>query len=426
MRFFLAKEETLPLTSSTKPRIFYGYIIVAASFFIMVIMHGTYNAFGVFFTPLEEEFGSTRAVLSGANSLAFLIMGLSSILMGVLADKFSPRVVLTASASLFGVGYLLMSQAGAIWQIYLFFILIGIGLSASDIVPLSSVVRWFIKKRGAMSGIMKVGTGMGMMVMPMVASLLIAALGWSKSYLVLGILALVTVIPLAQLLRRNPYGMGLLPDGEKNPAMDRLSSIEEGLSFREAIRTRQLWMVCGFYFTTVYCGMTILVHIAPYAMGLDVTKTVAAGIISTIGGISMLGRLVMGFTGDRIGHRRAMLVCFLISITALSWLQVAGQLWMLYLFAVIYGFSHGGFFALISPLIAGLFGTRSQGVILGIVFFSGTLGGSIGMVLSGHIFDITASYQPAFVILLVMAIAGLILTALIRPTRKGRIDDPAS
>ncbi len=422
----MTEEETLPLTSATKPRIFYGYIIVAACFFIMVIMHGTYNTFGIFFTPLEVEFSSTRAVLSGANSLAFFIMGLSAILVGVLVDKFGPKVVLTASASLFGVGYLLMSQAGAIWQIYLCFTLIGIGLSASDIVPLSSVVRWFIKKRGAMSGIMKVGTGMGMMVIPLIASVLIGALGWSKSYLVLGILTLVTVIPLAQLLRKNPREMGLLPDGEKQQVTDRLSLAEEGLSFREAIRTRQLWMVCGFYFTAVCCGMTILVHIAPYAIGLDVTETIAASIISTIGGISMLGRLVMGFAGDRIGHKRAMVVCFLISVTALSWLQVTRQLWMLYLFAAIYGFSHGGFFALISPLIAGLFGTRSQGVLLGIVVFSGTLGGSIGMVLSGHIFDITGSYQTAFLLLLVLAVVGLTLTALIRPISKGRTVDSAS
>jgi MFS family permease len=95
---------------------------------------------------------------------------------------------------------------------------------------------------------------------------------------------------------------------------------------------------------------------------------------------------------------------------------------MLYLFAVIYGFAHGGFYALTSPLIAGLFGTRSQGTLLGIVIFSGTLGGSIGMVLAGYIFDVTKSYQLAFLILLILEIIGLILAALMRPVVKGKTD----
>ncbi len=426
MRIFLAKEEVVPLSSTRKPRFFYGYIIVAACFFIMVVMHGTYNTFGVFFTPLETEFSSTRATLSGANSFAFFIMGLASILVGILADKYGPRIVLTTSALLFGTGYLLMSRAGAIWQIYLFFTLAGIGLSASDIVPLSSVVRWFFKQRGLMSGITKVGTGLGMMAMPLVASILINSIGWSKSYLVLGTLVLVTVIPLTQFLRRDPREIGLLPDGEKQSTDKLISSVEEGLSFREAIRTRQLWMVCGFYFAAVYCGMTILVHIVPYAEGLDISKTVAAGIVSTIGGVSMLGRIVMGITGDRIRHKRAVVTCVTIAIIALSWLQFSGQLWMLYLFAIIYGFSHGGFFALTSPLIAGLFGTRSQGTLLGIVVCYGTLGGSIGMVLSGYIYDITDKYQLAFLILLILMFIGLSLTALIKPVSKGNTDSPAS
>jgi MFS family permease len=114
-----------------------------------------------------------------------------------------------------------------------------------------------------------------------------------------------------------------------------------------------------------------------------------------------------------------MVVCFLIAVAALSWLLVAKELWMLYLFAAVYGFAHGGFYALTSPLIAGLFGTRSQGTLLGIVICCGTSGGSIGMVLAGYIFDVTKSYQLAFIILLVLAIIGLIFTTLIRPISRG-------
>ncbi|UCC17546.1 MAG: MFS transporter [Dehalococcoidales bacterium] len=411
--------------TAKKPRIFYGYVVVAACFLVMVVMHGAFNSFGVFFTPLENEFNCTRAVLSGANSVAFIVMGVSAMLLGMLSDKFSPRLILTFSGILFGIGYMLMSQVHAIGQIYFFLSLAGIGLSAADIIPLATVVRWFVRKRGTLSGIMKVGTGLGMMTVPFISSLLIETYGWSKSYLFLGIAVLVAVVPLSQLVRRNPREMGLLPDGDEKTADSSFSLTEEGLSLIEALKTKQLWMVCAFYMAIVYCGMTNLTHIVPYAEGLDIPKTTAASLVSTYGAVSMGGRLIMGFLGDRLGHKRAIIICLIIAVVGMSWLQAADELWMLYLFAAVYGFSHGGFFSLISPLIAGLFGTRSQGSLLGIVIFSGTLGGSIGMTLSGYIFDITGSYTIAFIILLGLVICGLVNMLLIKPIVKGTANDQA-
>lgn len=404
-----------------KPRFYYGYVIVAVCFLIMVVMHGAFNSFAVFFTSLEDAFDLTRAVLSGANSTAFIVMGVSAMLLGLLLDKFGPRLILTVSGILFGVGYLLMSQVGTVWQIYLFFSLAGIGLSAADVIPLATVVRWFVRKRGTLSGIMKVGTGLGMMSVPFISSILIDKYGWNTAYMILGIVVLVTVIPLAQLLRRDPREMGLLPDGDTVTEDRPIQLTEEGLTFKQVIRTRQLWMVCGFYAVLVYCGMTSLTHIVPFAEGLDISKTAAASIISVYGGVSMFGRLAMGYLGDKIGHKKAMLIGFIFAVLGMVWLQFARELWMLYLFAVVYGFSHGGFFTLISPLVAGLFGTRSQGILLGIVIFFGTIGGSIGMTLSGYLFDVTGTYTIAFIIMLGLIIVGLIILSLINPikTRQG-------
>ncbi len=389
----------------------------------MVVMHGAFNSFGVFFTPLENAFGSTRAALSGANSVAFIVMGVSAMLLGMLSDRFGPRLILTISGILFGAGYLLLSRVSSIWQIYLFLSLAGIGLSAADIVPLATVVRWFVRKRGTLSGVMKVGTGLGMMTVPFISSLLIDAYGWNNAYLFLGIAVLVTVVPLSQLVRRDPREMGLLPDGDEKTPDTPVSLTEEGLSLIEALKTKQLWMVCGFYMAIVYTGMTNLTHIVPYAEDLGIQNTTAASLVSTYGAVSMGGRLVMGFLGDRLGHKQAMVICFIIAIIGMSWLQAANELWMLYLFAAVYGFSHGGFFALISPLIAGLFGTKSQGSLLGIAIFCGTLGGSIGMTLSGYIFDVTGSYRIAFIILLGLVIFGLIDILFIKPIVKGQVDE---
>jgi len=121
----------------------------------------------------------------------------------------------------------------------------------------------------------------------------------------------------------------------------------------------------------------------------------------------MVGRFVIGVVIDRIGSRHAMIICLIPLISALLWIQVAGEAWMLYLFAVVYGFAHGGVFTVISPIIAEYFGIRSHGVLFGIIAFSGTVGGAAGSVLAGRIFDITGSYNLAFWICTALGTVGL-------------------
>ena len=266
-----------------------------------------------------------------------------------------------------------------------------------------------------MSGITKAGTGMGMMMMPLVVGGLISAYSWRSTYVIMGVVTFVFVIVAAQFLRRDPGQMQQLPDGGGGANAGAVSLPEVGLSLREAIHTRQFWMTCFVFVGVFFCGMVVLVHIAPHAIDLGISTTNAAALISTVGGVSILGRLIIGSAGDRVGNKMAMIVCFVVLLVALLWLQWANQLWTLYAFAAMYGFAHGGFFAIISPVVASLFGTRSHGAILGIVIFSGTIGGSTGAVLAGHIFDVTQSYQIVFLILLALGIIGLILAASLTP-----------
>ena len=154
---------------------------------------------------------------------------------------------------------------------------------------------------------------------------------------------------------------------------------------------------------------TTVVHIVPHAQDKGLAPAVAAGVLSIIGAVSMLGRISMGLINDRIGGRRSLLICFILLISSLVLLQIAGRPWSLFSFAVIYGFAHGGFFTVMSPTIAELYGTNSHGQLFGIVFFSGTIGGGIGPILTGYIFDMTGSYRTAFMVLTMMAITGFIL-----------------
>ena len=397
---------------------FYGYNIVTASFSIQAVGIGILIAFGVFFKPLLVDFEWSRATLSGAQSLALLTAGILGILIGRLSDRFGPRIVMSVAAFFFGLGLLLMSGLNHVWQFFLFYgVIFGIGLSAIDIIPLSTTARWFIRRRGIMTGIVKVGTGAGQLVIPLVASLLIAGYGWRTSYVIIGAAAMVLLIFIGQLLRRDPAQMGLLPDGNKGLRTQSSKLAESDFYMREALRTRQFWTICFTFMATMFCLLMIMVHIVPHATDIGISSTTAAGILSAIGGISMVGRFVTGVAIDRIGNRLSMIICLILLILALLWLQLAGELWMFYLFAVVYGFGHGGLFTVISPIVAEYFGIRSHGVLFGIVFCSAMVGGAIGPVIAGHIFDTTGSYSLAFRICTSVGALALVLILTLRKTR---------
>jgi len=400
-----------------KSEFFYGYLIIAACASIQAIGVGTYVTFGVFFKPLLAEFDWSRATLSGSHSLAFLISGIFGILVGRLTDRFGPRILMTGTGFFYGFSILLMSTINAPWQLYLFYsVFFGIGLSTVDVIALSTTARWFVRRRGVMTGIVKMGTGSGQMIMPLLASMLIAGFGWRRAYIIIGGMGMVLIVLIAQLLRRDPAHMGLLPDGARTET-SRSEFVERETSFREAIRSRQFWTIFFANLAVCFSLMSVILHIVPHAIDIGIPSTAAAGILSTIGGVSMVGRFFIGNTIDRIGNRRSMILCFVLLIIVLLWLQLSKELWMLYLFATVYGFTHGGFFTVISPIVAEYFGIRSHGLLFGMAVFAGTVGGFIGPIFAGSIFDLTASYRVAFWGCLCAAAIGFGLILSLRPVR---------
>ena len=413
-------------TSKTQPRpearawFFYGYVLVAASFVLQAIGWGAYGSFGVFFNPLMNEYGWSRAGISGAVSVSFCLYGLSSILLGRLNDRVGPRVIMTVSGIFLGAGYLLMSRMTALWQLYLLYsLLVGIGIGGTDVVLLSTIARWFVRLRGRMSGLLKVGTGVGMLVMPLFTNWLIAGFGWRTALFVMGVVVLILFIGLSQLLERDPGSRGLQPDGDGRIPPGTGQDAETGFTLAQALKSLQLWLICTAYFLLLGCAMTVLLHIVPHAIDLGIPRNGATRVLATIGGLSIAGRFVMGFSSDRIGSKWALAICYGFLYVSLGWLVVADRLWMLFVFAVVYGFAHGGFFALMSPLIADFFGTASHGAIFGVMIFMSTIGGAVGPLLAGYAFDLTGSYHVVFLVMPVISAVGLGATLMLRPPVRG-------
>ncbi len=405
------------MTESTKPKVFYGYVIVLVSFIIMTIAVGTASIFGVFFKPLLNEFGWTRAVTSGAFSVNMILNGLLAIPMGRLTDRFGPRIVTIFCGSLLGLGYLLMSQINNIWQIYLFYgVMIGIGLSGYWVPLTATVARWFIKRRGMMTGIVLAGTGLGTMIIAPLANWLISIYGWRTSYIIVGITTLVLITLAAQFLRRDPAQVGQLPYGADRVKGESSSLEAQGFSLQEAVRTKQFWLFSATWLFFGFGFQTIMVHIVPHAVDLGISADIAASFLAVIGGLTIVGVVAVGSASDRIGNKPSVIICFILMSAALFWLVTTEEIWMLYLSGAIFGFATGGLGVLMSPVAAELFGLSSLGVILGVVEFSWSIGGALGPLLAGVIFDMSGSYELAFLVSAALGITATILALLLRPT----------
>lgn len=401
-----------------------GYLIVVASFLIQGVAIGGMFAYGVLFSEMITTFGWSRATISGAVSMATLVMGITALLAGRLNDRFGPRGVLTLSAIFYGAGFTLMSTMTSPWQLYLFWgLLVGIGLSTHDVVTLGTVARWFPRRRGLMSGIVKVGTGCGQLTVPLLVAALVASHDWRVACQFFGAGAFVILILAAQVMRRDAGSVAVperagpseavVPDRQSS-VPDRqplLSEVAPDLSYREALRTSAFWLLCASQFLVIGCLVTVTVHIVPHAIDLGLSRTTAAALLSTVGGVSLLGRVTIGGVTDRIGGRRGMLAAYSLLFASLIWLQFADAAWMLFAFAAAYGIAHGGFFTVMSPTVAELFGTRAHGALFGTVLFFGSVGGAIGPYAAGVAFDAFGSYRLAFGALCLVAVTGFMFVS---------------
>jgi MFS family permease len=403
----------------TKPRFFYGYFVVTAAFFILVVSFGPYSAFGLFLNPLIADFGWTRALTSGAFSLSMFIYGLLGIVVGGLTDRFGPRLVVTLCGLLIGLGYLLTSMVSTLWQLYLFFgIIAGVGMSGVWVPQMSSVARWFVKRRSLMTGIVIAGTGISQLIAPPIISRLIAVYDWRTSYIMLGGVVLVATVIAAQFLKRDPATVGQLPYGVEEVKPEAAQPDTRDFTFREAAYTAQFWLAFAILFCSGFSLMAIVVHIVPHAIDLKVSAINAANILALMGGVGILGNYILGSLADRIGNRQVFILGFAIITVSLFCLTFARDLWMLYLFAIVFGFALGGMGTVESPLVAGLFGLSFHGTIYGVIHVGFTVGAAAGPFITGYIFDLTSSYQVAFLVGAAVGILGIIFTVVLRPTKR--------
>jgi MFS family permease len=398
---------------NTEPKVqkqfFYGYVIVSICFLFQVLMLGPRGSFGVIITPLTAEFNWTRAILSGVFSFSTIVQGSSSIIMGWLNDRLGPRVVLTVCGFLLGSGLILISVVNSIWQLYLFYaVLIGLGMGGIFSPQMSTIARWFVKRRNFMNGVLMAGGGLGGLIFPPLITWLIYVEGWRSVFLFLGIVVLVIIVLGAQFLRRDPFKIGQVTYGGS-----RETEINEtettGLSIKQSLQTKHFWVFASMIFCFGFCLMTIMVHVVPQAIDRGISASSAANILSAMNGAMTLGSIIVGLTSDRIGNWRVFIGCFCLLVTAVLLLLPVDSAWLLGFFVTMVAFGAGGIAVLESTMVAELFGMKSHGGILGYIYFIYTLGAALGPFTAGVIFDATDSYVWAFLLCTILSIIAIIM-----------------
>jgi MFS family permease len=381
-----------------------------------MVVFGVYNSFGVFFDPMLSDFGWSKALTSGAFAVSTLVQGLAAILCGKFTDKIGPRLVMTVCGILLGAGYVLMAYISNAFQFYLVYgVIIGIGVGGFWVPLLSTVSRWFSRRRGLMLGIFLTGAGLGIFIMPPIINWMIQNYQWRLASTIIGFVTLLFCILLPQFIKRDPSVIGLLPDGDSGNLKYEESSDNKGYRLKEAISTRQFWLILALFTCYGLYSYIIVVHIVPHALYSGISPAAAANILAVYGIFSGVGGFAIGIIADGIGVKKVGLVCFLILFLALLWLLAFQNIWQLYLFAAVFGFAFGGIGVVEMLSIVWLFGLKSNAFILASVDIGLVFGAAVGPVIAGYIYDTTNSYQLAFILCAGASLAAFLLMIVIKP-----------
>ncbi|WP_425434979.1 MFS transporter [Paenisporosarcina indica] len=415
------------MSEHMKPKIHYAWIVLLLVFIALLSSQGVRLSFGAFITPWEEDFDTSRSVISLVAFISYIVFAISQPFVGKLVDTYGIRAIFTVSSLIIGISMILTFFVTAPWQLMILYgIIASIGFGgSSNVVGSIAIANWFTKKKGFALGLMSAGTAAGQLLLVPLALLLNDQFGWKTTVLILGAFLTFIISPLVYFFIRtypSQKGIGAYGDAEavvtdpsSQPKSSQILSIFQLLKKKEFLFLMFPFFVCGI--TTTGLMDT---HLIPFAQYCGFSPTVTGTAVSLLAGFNILGTVLSGYLADRwnskhiltflYGFRALTIILLLVIVNNVSLFGfVISQSHLLILFAISFGVVN---FATVAPTIklaTDYFKELSAGAVIGWLFLSHQVGSALGSLIPGVLFEVTGGYGISFIasILLLIISSGM-------------------
>jgi MFS family permease len=379
-----------------KGTFFYGWIIVGATFVLLMIMSGITYSTPVLFRFFEADFAIGRAQAAFLFSVSQVAAFLVGAVAGGLAEKYGPRVVVGGGVLAMAVGLVGAAMASSYAMLVVSYgAAVGLG-SGSVYIPLLGLIqRWFYKRRGSATGLATTGVGLGTLAFPVLSAAIANAFDWRALYFGFAGLCVSIGLVAVSFLVGDPKEHGLAPDGvaDEEPARNQAVA---GLGFDEVLRDRQFYLIYFSSFGAAVLSFMAFVHLPQQLAESGRDSMQAATIVSVIGLFSLASRLGGGAWADRVGRVAMIRVALVIMLlTSVLW---AANPWgsdVFFVVAALFGITYGLCIALLPTVIADSFGNKEISKVIGVIYTSFALASFVGPTVAGLLHDRYGNYSLA-------------------------------
>ena len=399
-------------------RFYYGWVIALSCMLIMLVTNGV--IFGgltvydqdllAFLASIRTDEG-LRGALKFRDAITLIGGGLLAPVVGAIGDRIGVRPLMVFGLLCLALGNFLYARIGSLQDIYLIHVLLAACIASCGLlVSVMIVSKWFVKHRGLAMGIAVAGTSLGNAAIPQLNAWLIAEFGWRTAFSYSAGIPLL-LIPLVWLvMREQPADMGLVLPGEERRSATEPVALT-GMSYGTALRSANFWLFAGIAMLTFYSILALLTHLFLHMTDQGFAPQVAAGGLTVLFILGLIGKLASGVLADRFGRKRVFVGTLAVMCIG-SWMLISTTEWTFWPALVLVGGGWGGLYTLLQLLASDYFGVRDLGKILGTITVLDTLGGGMGPFLTGVMYDHYGSYAIPFTV-----IAALITLALVLATR---------
>ena len=389
----------------------YRWVIVVLGGLMGCVAIGAMFSLAVFQVPMSAEMHWSRAGISSAMSINFIVMAFGSFGWGAASDRWGARIVTLIGAGLLGLALTLASRASTLMSFQLTFgLLVGIAASAFFAPMIATVTGWFETRRNLAVSLVSAGMGMAPLTISPLASWLITHYGWRPAMFYIGVLAWVLLIPAAMFVRRPPV-VAAAPTALTPEAGSRQISVGQAL-------TSPQFLILGFtFFLCCAAHSGPIFHVVSYAMFCGLGQMAATSVYSVEGAAGLGGRLLLGLLADRFGAKRVLIAALLTQTIAITGYLAVNELGEFYTLAVIFGVAYGGGMPLYASLARDYFGQHIMGTVFGAATMLSSLGMSLGTFAGGWVFDHFGTYAWLYIGSAAVAVVAVLLALLLpKPT----------